>query len=229
MSLINEALKRAEKDRGRSGDGGRGRSDGNANRPDRPPRQGRQAVLILSAFVLAAVAIVMYVSLPPENRPQVPAAGHAAAPDPADTTREVEVIAVEQTRIPEPTKVAAEHFASVRETLAAMNDYKPTPAAAPAPAPVAAPPAAPVVPAPAPAPAPVVAPPPVASPAVEPAPLDPADFQLGAILRSGEDSHVLINNQLVGVGDQIDGAKVVEIGKYHVTIEKDGKRLTLRM
>jgi hypothetical protein len=54
-------------------------------------------------------------------------------------------------------------------------------------------------------------------------------FTLSGILASGDEGYAIVNNQMVTVGDNIDDAKVITIGKHHVVLEKDGKRLTLRM
>ncbi|MDY7011703.1 MAG: hypothetical protein SVV80_13280 [Planctomycetota bacterium] len=52
---------------------------------------------------------------------------------------------------------------------------------------------------------------------------------LSGILASDGKRYAIINNQMVAVGDNINGVKVVGIGKYHVVLEKDGKQFTLRM
>ena len=56
-----------------------------------------------------------------------------------------------------------------------------------------------------------------------------SQFQLGAILKSGDGAHAVINGHMVTVGDEVNGARVVVIGPYHVVLEKAGKRLSLRM
>lgn len=57
----------------------------------------------------------------------------------------------------------------------------------------------------------------------------PEPFKLGGILASDVGNYAIINKQMVSVGDEIDGARVITIDKYHVVLEKDGKRMVLRM
>jgi hypothetical protein len=54
-------------------------------------------------------------------------------------------------------------------------------------------------------------------------------YQLSAILQSSDGGKVLINNQLVGVGDEVDKATVVKIDPSGVILQKDGARITLRL
>ena len=54
-------------------------------------------------------------------------------------------------------------------------------------------------------------------------------YRLGGILRSEVASHAIINDHMVGVGDEIDGARVLAIERYYVDLEKDGRRIRLRM
>ena len=54
-------------------------------------------------------------------------------------------------------------------------------------------------------------------------------FTLGAILASDSGVMAIINNQMVTLGDEIDGAKVIEIGKHHVILLQRGKRIILRL
>lgn len=58
---------------------------------------------------------------------------------------------------------------------------------------------------------------------------DAVQFKLSGILASGNRGYAIVNNHMVTVGDNIDGAKVITIGKQHVVLEKDSKRFTLRM
>ena len=221
MSLINEALKRTEQKRRTVPANGRDESADPRDKPALPPRL--RAAMILSVFALVAVGIVTWVSLPPQTANHVPARGHAAT---ADGARPVAMKPAPPppAGVPVPptrevlTQEPPAPVASVRKSLADLGSYSPPPVPqTPAPAEPAA-----------------VAPPPVlqpepAQPEPPPPATDTAGFKLGAILSAGANSHALINNQLVRVGDEVDGAKVIDIGKYHVTIEKDGQRLTLRM
>ena len=54
-------------------------------------------------------------------------------------------------------------------------------------------------------------------------------FTLGAILASDSGVMAIINNQMVSLGDEIDGAKVIEIGKHHVILLQGRKRIILRL
>ena len=113
---------------------------------------------------------------------------------------------------------------SVQKTLLAMADYdKPAEPVA-----LAAPPPQPVTPAPR-DPPPTAAAPSAAPPTapVHVRRLDAKDFKLGAILQSGNAAHAIVNDQLVSVGDEVDDATVVEIGKYHVVLRRDGQRVKL--
>ncbi|MCD4698954.1 MAG: hypothetical protein K8R91_00060 [Phycisphaerae bacterium] len=54
-------------------------------------------------------------------------------------------------------------------------------------------------------------------------------LKLSGILASAGKGYAIINNQMVAVGDDINGARVVSIGKHHVVLEKDGKQFVVRM
>jgi len=238
MSLINEALKRADQERRRATRATGSEPPPQAEPAPAPPYARLRAVMVLSAFALIAIAIVTWISIPPQPTGHAPARGTAATPgrtNPDGTTqvkmKPAPVAPDAEYRLPVRLDLAQEPpapAARVRESLAALGSYRP--AATPTPAPVEPTPrtpaeaARPAEPTPAEPARTLPAPTPAA-----PAPLNPEDFLLGAILRADRNSHALINNQLVGIGDRVNGAKVVEIGKYHVTIEKDGRRLTLRM
>ena len=59
--------------------------------------------------------------------------------------------------------------------------------------------------------------------------MDPRKFALGAVLKNGHESRALINNEMLTVGQTIEGATVIAIEQHHVVLEKDGRRLVLRM
>ena len=63
----------------------------------------------------------------------------------------------------------------------------------------------------------------------QPAPPEAAQFKLGGIMQVGTGGHAIINNQLVTAGEEVDGAKVVAIRKYDVTLEKNGVTIVLKM
>ena len=54
-------------------------------------------------------------------------------------------------------------------------------------------------------------------------------YKLSAILQSSDGGRALINNQLVGVGDEVDKATVVKIDPSQVILQKDGAQITLRL
>ncbi|MHC4718436.1 MAG: hypothetical protein ACYS5V_15795, partial [Planctomycetota bacterium] len=131
MSLINEALKRAEQERRRRnltdpspssgpepgpepppGSYATGPPD---HTPDEPPDEaperrpsGLRAALILSAFALVAIAIVTWVSLSTSAPPRIPAEGHAAPPEPAgDPTANTVSLVLAEAPAPPPEPPAA--------------------------------------------------------------------------------------------------------------------------
>lgn len=190
MSLINEALKRAEAET-RQHEAG-----------DAPParRTRPRAAATLAVVVIAAVCGFTYLSVPPQARPKpsgraqvarASAAGGAAAE-----------------RMPGPSSVEELPRA---ELAAAGPTSRPSPPAANVPTTR-----------------------PTSRPAKEVAAtsrpaFDASQFRLGAILKSGDGAHAVVNGHMVTVGDEVSGARVVVIGPYHVVLEKDGKRLSLRM
>jgi len=54
-------------------------------------------------------------------------------------------------------------------------------------------------------------------------------LKLSGILRGLDGSTAIINGRFLKVGDQIDGAKVVKISKYTVTLELAGREVTVGM
>ncbi len=256
MSLINEALRRAEEEKrqqqGIPAEPASRAAAGEQAPPAAREHHGLRGAIALGAFVVVAVVAVMYFSLPPQHRPArtTPRAPGAVRPDP---TRAEPPGEPPEANLPAEPDQAAAVRSSVDTTLQALMDYQPGESEPPllswaAPPAQAQPPplALPLAPAPAgagatsllaqaspPAAIPGTSPPegrpPPSAQADGPPPLDAGDFKLGGIIRSGSDSHALINDHLVSVGDQVAGARVVEIGRYHVVLEKDGQRLTLRM
>lgn len=189
MSLINEALKRAEAEN-RQDEGG----DPPAARRTRP-----RAAAALAVVVIAAVCAFTYLSMPPQARPKPSGSPQAAQAAAAGGTATERMLGPSVAELP-------------RARLAAM-----TPASRPSsPAPQA------------PTTRPTSRPAEEAAATSRPA-FDASQFLLGAILASGDGAHAVINGHMVTVGDEVSGARVVVIGPYHVVLEKDGKRLSLRM
>jgi hypothetical protein len=98
-------------------------------------------------------------------------------------------------------------------------------AATEAPAPEAAPPAKPAAPTEAAGSAKVVEAP---QPAKAPAPARD-DFKLTAIMRGPEGATAIINGQFVGVGDTVGDAKIVRIGTHTVDLQAGEAKLSIQM
>lgn len=193
MSLINEALKRAETEKrlNSSDPAETGASDGAASTDRTAPadsgrRTGWRSAIILGTCVVLAVLTVTYLSLP-QTRPNLP-----------------------------PEEVSAESIV-------------PLPTAASAPARSGGDRQAATRPAPEPVVQPAGEDPGAAAPQEPVANFSPEQFNLGGIMESGTGAHAIVNNHLVAVGDEVEGAKVVVIRKYTVVLEKDGKRISLRL
>jgi putative nucleotidyltransferase with HDIG domain len=60
--------------------------------------------------------------------------------------------------------------------------------------------------------------------------IDSLNLKLQAILFNGSKSSLVINGQSLHLGDEVEGAKIVSVGKDAVTLEKDGaqRKLTLK-
>ncbi len=232
MSLINEALKRAE--------------DVGPNTETQPPKRSTHSVehlygdkvstgpassvtaakeklsrllrknqtslggaAALGVCVIAAVAMIMHLTLPPDQQSPVeaeaggaPVALFETQTPPAD---EENRIAPDKT--PEKSTIAA-----LQQTLSGIlsRNAAQTPKTTPPPEPAEA-----VLP---------------AEGGQTPEGQKATDqFTLGGILASGGKGYAIINSHMVTVGDNVNGARVVAIGKHHVVLEKDGKQFTLRM
>ena len=224
MSLIHEALKRAEREHpSRDGDSSAERiallTTSSPGQPAeyRPNTRAFRAALFV-VVVIAAVGLVTYLSLPLQDKP-VPAktAGHEPPATPPAQAANVSAetawppalpIAPPQSPEPQPAQAPVPEASAV----AAMK-FKPV-------SPLVVPPVAP--------PAPAM--PSASQPAtVEPEKPKPPALKLGGIMRSGGVARAIINNHLVAAGDEIDGARVVKIGKYTVEVEWDGQTFLLRM
>ena len=162
----------------------------------------------MGVCVIASVAVIMHLTLPPEQRSPVEAeAGGATATLETQTPTANEETNAASDKTPEKSTVAAlQHaIAGVLNSSTAK-----TPETTQPPEPVET---------------------------VQPDPNerniddkpDTVKFTLSGILASGNKGYAIVNSQMVTVGDDIDGAKVITVGKYHVVLEKDSKRFTLRM
>ncbi len=224
MSLINEALKRAEREKA-----GKSPTPAGSPQPSAPPgtnaprRSPRLAPVALLGLVLAgAVASVMYLSLPQHEKP---------VPSP---------LAGGETAAPASLEPAPREQDNTRVTALRVPDWAVPPAQPPPahPAPEAISPPwvqtqPPVVVLRQPTSLPSAASATTTQPAPQPAPRsDPSpgrDFKLGGIMRSGGVASAIINGHLLTVGESIDGARLLAVERYHVEMEKDGRKFTLRL
>ena len=216
MSLINEALKRVETERRRNGAPppvNAWPAAGQQNlEPTAPRRKHLGGAIALVVCVGAALIGVTYFTSPTDHSAPTPDAAQqpatpAAQPKPAPPANQPPSEPSSPAGLAQATAAAA--------GAAEPKDKPPRPPVA-----ISIPPATPKPAAPTPAPAARRPPSP---------PLLPQDFKLGGIMQSDGAGHAIINNHLLGVGDEIEGARIVEIGRYHVVIERGDNRLTLRM
>jgi hypothetical protein len=243
MSLIDRALKEADRKCRPAAAAETFKPEAKPAAPEAPPPR-RKTALPAAAFlvtvVLAAAAVLMYVAAPPMDGPDVPS--QARAEEGFETPPPPAAIRSGPSGDPaaKPDREPRPRPADIDQTIRALNDYRP-PAHKAAPAP-ADPPHRTVAPAVTVAPLPADAPParpapgpddsaPAAArqppPAVAPTPA--TSYKLGGILRGGGLAHALVNGTLVTVGDEVDGATVIDIGQYHVVVQTDRQRIVLRM
>lgn len=223
MSLINEALKQAELAGGNEqspADGAKRSTYGvkhlynDKASPDQPATEeeisrlfgknqtGLRGAAILGICVIITVAVVMHLTLPPDQSgPAEAEAGSTTAPSEAQTATPAE----EPKTAPDKSPLTASLQQALAKALngsAAQTSETAPPADA------------------------------TGADADEPQVGNRSagkQFRLSGILASGGKGYAIINNHMVSVGDEIDGARVIVIGKYHVVLEKDSKRLVLRM
>lgn len=63
----------------------------------------------------------------------------------------------------------------------------------------------------------------------KPPKIEPPRFKVSAIVSSPDGASAIINGALIGVGETVGGAKVLRITRTAVELELDGKRLTIRL
>ncbi len=223
MSLINEALRRAEIV-GRDGQTTTARrsthsmehlyndkapaettASSEKSRPLRKKQTSLRGATALGVCVIATVAVIMHLTLPPDQQGPVKAeAGGTTAALEMRTHQPADETKITPDKTPEKSTIAA-----LKQTLAGIINsgaaQTPKPARQGEPADAARP-----------------------APDKQ-KPDDQPQFTLSGIMASGDKGHAIINNHMVTVGDNIDGAKVVTIGKHHVVLEKDSKQFVLRM
>ena len=65
---------------------------------------------------------------------------------------------------------------------------------------------------------------------VEQEKLNPIDrFKLSAVVQGPEGGTAIINGRFVRIGEEIDSAKIISIGRYTVELEYEGERFTLKL
>ena len=221
MSLINEALKRAEAEKNRSGCGQEYQpppipDEPSARPANRRPRRSARAVALgcVAAAVAALGAWVMLDHGSPRPAPHAASADTARAPRPRSRLERPVLARAEKTD-PRPrtkpalagTPKAMKHHSASPRNPSRAGPVRPAAQTRPAAA------AAPVKPQPDKA-----TPPP-------PAP----EFKLTGVLLGPGGGTAIINGRFMKVGDTIEGARVVKITKHAVTLELGARRITLRL
>ncbi len=232
MSLINEALKRAEDigqntetppvkrsthgvkhlygDKVSTGPASYGTAaKENLSRLLRKNQTSLGGAAALGVCVIAAVAMIMHLTLPPDQRGPVEAEAGGAP----SALFETQTPPADEEKMTVPDKTPEKStIAALRQTLSGIlsRNAVQTPKTAPPPEPAAIVPSV------------VVEQTPESQKATD-------QFTLGGILASGGKGYAIINSHMVTVGDNVNGARVVTIGKHHVVLEKDGKQFVLRM
>lgn len=227
MSLINEALKRAEDDDSR-------RIPGDDSLPEmepagrwQPPRGGSFGVKILLALVLGTGAVsgwMLYKSTADGDIPKVAgaepvpvSARHPAAapttPGPAEVDPAEAATVVDRTidkiRYYGPLQVLTR---TARQRAVSESDPATRLLGKPATT-TSKPPNAPRTP---------------PRPAIRRR-IDPSRFKVTAIMSAPFGGTAIVNGALVGIGETVNGAKVIKITRKAVELELDGQRFTARM
>jgi len=213
MSLINEALKRAEAEKYRDCGGPPYRPPAvpHAHHVRLPRRWARG--LALCCGLVAVTALGMWTMM---DKGFWPLTLKAEAADPAPVQAPPELKLQVRQKI-DPV---------LAKTMEETKYYSPTPKPVPArPARVRPAGAAPSAIATTARPAPT--PPPAKREEPKPQPKLP-DLKLSGVLVSPGGGTAIINGRFLAVGNTIEGARIVKITKYVVTLEMNGRRFTLR-
>lgn len=241
MSLINEALKRAEAEKRHKTDAVRPEI---AISPVAPPvRPGRSGglVMLLAGLGLVAVAAGAWSLLYSDAGPKVPASANASTaaivgrPAPPQPTRRtaglpVAPLAKLTSKDDQAKAETAEASFVVAKTLDALKYYnppaRPRPAkTAPTSTPAKASPAAKLARASRTSRRAADA----AARKTPVAKFTPSAFKLSAVIRGPDGSTAIIDGRFVKVGATVNGAKVVNIGRYAVELEFNGETFTVQM
>jgi len=243
MSLINEALKRTERDKlNKSSSAG----DVSALEPIGDNRMAGKRRSVMLALVGGAAAVVLVTGWMAIRKGTGGAGTDAAAGDvrPAPPVAHLGR-ATHRTPVAAPDRSQAgidrEIHQAIAETLLAVKYYDPSVSPTTKPHAVESPGAAgdksqvnplpkdiatkPATAAASPAEAP---PQPTPPPAPKPK-LRESDFKLSGIMRGPDGTVAIINGRYVRVGQTVSGAKVVNIGHHSVELEADGQRLIIQM
>jgi len=227
MSLINEALQRADADKRASVDPAR---PGPRLIPPPPPAPRRRLPVVKLAAILGVLAggsllawkllVQPQEGMPktakaaPATAPKAPSAAAASKAKPkAAAAAAAEAAAAQAAKAAEAAKAAqaarldAELADALGKTLETMNYYEPTPAA----------------------PAEQPAPPKPAEPARPAARVDSSKWQLSGIINGPEGAAAFINGKMATVGMEVDGARVVQITRYGVVLDVGGQKVTIGM
>jgi len=253
MSLINEALKRAELDKTsnapQAGDGGLLTPVERYNRRRMSPLVG----LALVAAVIGA-GLGAWMLFASQDRPALPDKAAAKAPDAPQPPQRAKT-PLQQSDKHADERPGGEADAgidlAIAKTLRAVQYYQPPPAAAPKtagknvagdtgvrptapkdpkrPAAVAQPPKASTAVAAGRADGAPAASPPAGRPRRNLSALRQGKFKLSAIMQGPYGATAIINGVFLKEGMTLDGAKVLKIGEYTVELELEGRKFVIQM
>ena len=209
-----------------------------ATRPTAAP-----AVSALAQAAAAAEARKRTAAQPPRPEP-APASPKRPAPDsPAPLSKDL--LAAQPTRFidaadPQPAgrEPGSEKVSGTLSRRVPDNVSEPVPAAPVSRAPAVGAAAAALAPEEPKSEAPPSPPPAERKPAARPSPPPPlaapaedelAKFTVSSVVVSGKMATAIINGRVVGVGDTIDGAKILAITRHSIDLEINGHQATLRM
>lgn len=250
MSLINEALKRAEQEKLRTPGQWHAPAGLDPVRSKPPPQRSRRELVALAGLVALVAGLAGWSAIKAHGSDGQQDPPAAAQPAPA-------MAAVDPI-----SDLAAKAEAAYLKSLNPPREYRPPPRAlrTPTPIPAALPNLRQTVPPRRAAPARHTAPLRRAAPARHTVPplhaarvdrpqikdpyeasaagafappavrnIDPASFTLTGIMEGPEGSVAIINGYPIRVGEAIGEARLVKIGRYSVVLEVSGYRITVRM
>ncbi len=228
MSLINEALKRAERDKRRNTNASAAAADLSPVYRDACSRSSSRVVVVLIVLALVASLVLSWAMLGEKSgtAPKTATAQPTPAPRPPRPT---------PTKTPKPVRTAPTTRPASATTSPAARPreapVKPASQPAPRPSPTSRPAAQDRRPTPKAATRPArreraAAPKPKPKEKVR---IDPTRFRLNGLMYSPSGGTAIINGQLVQPGDILDGAKVVKIHPRTVELQIGAQRFRIRM